>query len=73
MMNDGGALPPEVGATVNRSPGAGASFRCAACTEMAADVWLVPAGAPVRVGPPFGKETYERDGVVVDHLLGTTS
>jgi hypothetical protein len=73
VMDDAGGLPPEVGRYGEPVPGGGASFRCAACGEAAAVVRLVRAGTPVNMGPPLGEETYERDGVVVDYWLGTTS
>lgn len=50
---------------------AAASFRCAACGEMAAVVIAVPAGSSVDMGPQLGRETYERDAVVVDYFHGT--
>lgn len=48
-----------------------ASFRCAACGEMAAVVKVARSGASVDMGPPLGRETYDRDGIVVDYFLGT--
>jgi predicted RNA-binding Zn-ribbon protein involved in translation (DUF1610 family) len=52
---------------------AAASFRCAACGEMAAVVKVARAGTTVDMGPPLGRETYERDAVVVDYFFGTAS
>jgi hypothetical protein len=52
--------------------GAGAaSFRCAACGELAAVVKAVPAGCPADMGPPLGVQAQDRDGVVVDYFAGT--
>ncbi len=48
-----------------------ASFRCAACGEIAAVVKAVPAGCPVDMGPPLGLQSESRDGVVVDYFGGT--
>ena len=48
-----------------------ASFRCAACGEMAGVVKVARSGATVDMGPPLGRETYDRDGIVVDYFLGT--
>src|SRR5712691_622083 len=50
----------------------GVSFRCAACGEMAAVVRAVPAGSPADLGPPLGRQSQERDGIVVDYFGGTT-
>jgi hypothetical protein len=72
-MNDADSLPPNVGRYGESVAGGGVSFRCAACGEAAAVVRLVRAGTPVNMGPPLGEQTYERDGVVVDYWLGTTS
>jgi hypothetical protein len=62
VMDNGGALPLELGRYGEPVAGGGVSFRCAACGEVAAVVRLVPAGTPVNMGPPFGEETYERTG-----------
>ena len=51
--------------------GAAASFRCAACGEMAAVVTVARAGTIVDAGPPVGRLSYDRDAVVVDYFLGT--
>ncbi len=48
-----------------------ASFRCAACGEMAAVVKAVPAGGTADMGPPLGRQVQGRDGVVVDYFGGT--
>ena len=48
-----------------------ASFRCAACGEMAAVVDAVPAGRTADMGPPLGRQLQSRDGVVVDYFGGT--
>ena len=48
-----------------------ASFRCAACGEMAAVVKVVPAGRPADMGPPLGRQSRRRDGIVVDYFGGT--
>lgn len=48
-----------------------ASFRCAACGEIAAVVKAVPAGCPVDMGPPLGLQSESRDGIVVDYFGGT--
>ncbi len=48
-----------------------ASFRCAACGEVAAVVRAVPAGVPADMGPPLGPESHRRDGIVVDYFGGT--
>ena len=73
MMQGDGTLPPEVGRFGEPVAGGGVSFRCAACGEVAAVVRLIPAGTAVNMGPPIGAESYDRDGVVVDYWLGTTS
>jgi hypothetical protein len=52
---------------------AAASFRCAACGEIAAVVKVARAGTTVDMGPPLGRETYDRDAIVVDHFFGTAS
>jgi hypothetical protein len=52
---------------------AAASFRCAACGEMAGVVKVARAGTAVDMGPPLGRETYDRDAIVVDYFLGTAS
>ena len=49
-----------------------ASFRCAACGEVAGVVRVARAGPPVDIGPPVGRANPERDGLVVDYFLGTT-
>jgi hypothetical protein len=72
-MQGDGTLPPEVGSFGEPVAGGGVSFRCAACGEVAAVVRLIRAGTAVNMGPPIGEETYDRDGVVVDYWLGTTS
>ena len=46
--------------------GAAASFRCAACGEMAGVVKVARAGVTVQ-------ETYDRDSIVVDYFLGTVA
>lgn len=51
--------------------GAAASFRCAACGEMAGVVKVARAGASVDMGPSLGRQTYDRDAVIVDYFLGT--
>ncbi|MBV9384722.1 MAG: hypothetical protein JOY82_22805 [Streptosporangiaceae bacterium] len=48
-----------------------ASFRCGACGEMAAVVRAVGAGEPVDMGPPLGRQSHDRDGIVVDYFGGT--
>lgn len=53
--------------------GAAASFRCAACGEMAGVVKVARAGVTVDMGPPLGQETYDRDSIVVDYFLGTVA
>lgn len=53
--------------------GAVASFRCAACGEMAGVVKVARAGTTVDMGPPLGREAYDRDAIVVDYFLGTAS
>ena len=50
-----------------------ASFRCAACGEMAGIVTVARAGTTVDMGPPLGRETYDHDAIVVDYFLGTAS
>jgi hypothetical protein len=52
---------------------AAASFRCAACGEMAGVVKIARAGATVNMGPPLGKKTWDRDAIVLDYFLGTAS
>ena len=48
-----------------------ASFRCAVCGEMAAVVKAVPAGGTADMGPPLGRQSQDRDGIVVDYFGGT--
>ena len=48
-----------------------ASFRCAVCSEMAAVVTAVPAGGTAGMGPPLGRQSQDRDGIVVDYFGGT--
>ena len=48
-----------------------ASFRCAVCGEMAAVVKAVPAGGTAGMGPPLGRQSQDRDGIVVDYIGGT--
>ncbi|HLQ54640.1 MAG TPA: hypothetical protein VK162_10235 [Streptosporangiaceae bacterium] len=50
---------------------AAASFRCAACGAIAAEVRLIRAGTPFDFGPPFGDQTDQQDGVTVSGFLGT--
>ena len=57
------------GDRIERGPAA--SFRCARCGELAGVVRVVRAGATVNMGPPLGIETPDRDGLVLDHFLGT--
>jgi hypothetical protein len=52
---------------------AAASFRCAACGEMAGVVKVARAGTTVDIGPPLGLETYDRDAIVVDYFFGTAT
>ena len=51
--------------------GAAASFRCAACGEVAAVVKAVAADVPTDTGPPLGAQAQHRDGIVVDYFGGT--
>ena len=51
--------------------GAAASFRCAACGEMAGVVKGRPGRNQRRHGPPLGRETYDHDAIIVDYSLGT--
>jgi hypothetical protein len=48
-----------------------ASFRCAKCGELAGVVRVARAGTTVDMGPPLGRETPSRDGLVVDYFTGT--
>jgi hypothetical protein len=43
------------------------SFRCGACGEVAAVVKLVRAGEEADMGPPFGRQRQNADGVIVDY------
>lgn len=52
---------------------AAASFRCAACGELAAVVKVARAGITVDMGPPLGCESYDHDTIVVDYFFGTAS
>jgi hypothetical protein len=52
------------------APGA-VSFRCAACGELAGVVRAAPAGAAADMGPPLGRTTSDRDGLIVDEFIGT--
>jgi hypothetical protein len=54
-----------------RTGEAAASFRCGACREIAAVVKAVRAGTAADMGPPLGRQAYDRDGIVVDYFLGT--
>src|SRR5262249_51810758 len=72
LMNDHDGLSPQAGRYGEHVRGGGASFRCAACGEMAAVVRLVRAGTTVNMGPPLGEQAYDRDGVIVDFWLGAT-
>jgi hypothetical protein len=36
-------------------------------------VKVARAGTTVDMGPPLGRETYDRDAIVVDYFLGTAS
>jgi hypothetical protein len=60
------------GQPVCRHDDATASFRCAACGEMAAVVKAVSAGIAADVGPPLGLQAHKSDGIVVDYFGGTT-
>ena len=48
-----------------------AGFRCAVCGEMAAVVKAVPADGTPDMGPPLGRQSQDRDGIVVDYFGGT--
>jgi hypothetical protein len=72
VTHDDGGVPPQAGVFGEHVAG-GASFRCAACDEMAAVVRLVRAGTVVNMGPQLGEQSYDQDGVVVDYWLGTTA
>jgi hypothetical protein len=50
----------------------GVSFRCGACSEVAAMVKLVRAGGVVDMGPPLGQQRQSADGVIIDYWLGST-
>jgi len=50
---------------------AAASFRCAACGQVAAVVKAVPADVPTDMGPPLGPRSQRRDGIVVEGFGGT--
>ena len=50
---------------------AAASFRCAACGEMAAVVKALPAGGTADMGPALGRQPQDRDGIVVDYFGDT--
>ena len=71
------AAPGSLAAVTNvtrfgeRTARGAASFRCAACGEVAGVVKVARAGTPVDLGPPLGRETSTRDGLVVDYFLGT--
>ncbi len=59
------------GGTGQRASQHAASFRCAACGEIAAVVKAVPAGCLVDMGPPLGPQSQSQDGIVVDYFGGT--
>jgi hypothetical protein len=59
------------GQPVSRHDDATASFRCAACGEMAAVVKAVGSGTAVNMGPPLGLQAHAHDGIVVDYFGGT--
>ena len=48
-----------------------ASFRCAACGEVAAVVRTVRADVPADMGPPLGPQSHRDDGIMVDYFFGT--
>jgi hypothetical protein len=50
----------------------GVSFRCGACSEVAAMVKLVRAGGVVDMGTPLGQQRQSIDGVIIDYWLGST-
>ena len=50
----------------------GVSFRCGACSEVAAMVKLVRAGGVVDMGPPLGQQRQSINGVIIDYWLGST-
>jgi hypothetical protein len=54
-----------------RTANGAASFRCAACGEVAGQVRAVPAGAPADLGPPLGVMASGQDGLIVDQFIGT--
>jgi len=62
---------PITGRMGQRAGAGAASFRCAACGDLAAVVKAVPAGCPADLGPPLGVQSQDRDGVVVDYFGGT--
>ncbi len=53
--------------------GTAASFRCAARGEMAGVVKVARAGATVDMRPALGRQTYDRDAIIVDYFLGTVA
>ena len=64
---------PPAGRYGEPTAGGAVSFRCAACREVAAVVKLVPAAAPVDMGPPLGTQNQPRNGFAIDYWLGSTT
>ena len=75
--SDAGRNPDRNGAGLvglhgGRTVGGGASFRCAACGEVAAMVKLLRSGEMADMGPPLGPQRQAADGVIIDYWLGST-
>jgi hypothetical protein len=61
-----------VGRHGERTAGAGASFLCGACAEVAAVIKLLRAGTEADMGPPLGRQRQRADGVIIDYWLSST-
>jgi hypothetical protein len=63
---------PAIGRYGEHTATGGVSFRCGACGEVAAVVKLLPAGDEADMGPPFGRQRQNADGVIIDYWLRST-
>jgi hypothetical protein len=64
-------MPAHASRFGERTAAGAASFRCAACGEMAAVVKAVRSGQPLDMGPVLGIHANEGDGIVIDYFGGT--
>jgi hypothetical protein len=63
---------PTIGRYGEHTATGGVSFRCGACGEVAAVVKLLRAGDEADMGPPFGRQRQNADGVIIDYWLRST-